>query len=195
MTPRRCERISEPLSAVSTWASSSSRFSTPSATACRIARALVRAAVAAQAGKAARAAATAASTSAWPPRAISASGRSSIGLTSVNVSRRADARAADPVPRVDRGTGDEGRLAHGWSLRGGLVRWIRPRSFGSKRIRGPGSVKAERLEGGRLWHPRVRRPGGRCRPARGGTRSPAGSRPARCAAWTSAAWPRRPPPR
>lgn len=93
-TPDEVERLKAAMSAVSTWASSSIRFSTPSATACR-SRARSSRLVPAQAGKARRAAATAASTSAAPPRAISASGLSPIGETSVNVP--ADRTRSPPI--------------------------------------------------------------------------------------------------
>ena len=55
------------------------------------------------------AAATAASTSARPPAATSAIGCSPIGDTSVNVARRRDPLAADPVPGVHRHAGHAGR--------------------------------------------------------------------------------------
>src|SRR5690606_25790247 len=89
MTPRLWDRMSAPLSAVSTCASSSRRFSTPSAIACRI-RARSSRLVRDQAGNARAAAATAASASAAPPRATSATGRSSMGERSVKA-------AADPT--------------------------------------------------------------------------------------------------
>ena len=84
MTPRRCERSSEPLSRVSTWARSSIRASIPSATFSRMAERSATGS-AAQAGNAALAAATAASTSAWPPRLTSAMTVPSSGETSSNV--------------------------------------------------------------------------------------------------------------
>ncbi len=91
ITPRRCERRRAPLSVVSTAASSSSRLSTPSATACRM-RARSARGVAAQEGKAAFAAATAASASLAVPREISPIVLPSIGETSVNVSVEATRR-------------------------------------------------------------------------------------------------------
>ncbi len=78
MTPRRCERISAPLSVVSTTARSSRRFSTPAAIR-RSTRARSAGAVAAHPGKAASAARTAASASALPPRATRAMTPPSIG--------------------------------------------------------------------------------------------------------------------
>ena len=105
--------------AVSTWASSSARRSMPSAIAFRI-LARCSGGVAAQPPKASRAARTAASTSAAAPRAISASGRSSMGEMSVKVAGGADPAAADPVPGVDVDAGHAGcahRLASGTTCR------------------------------------------------------------------------------
>ena len=84
ITLRRCERSSEPLSQVSTWASSSMRARTPAATA-RSTAARSAGGVAAQPANAAFAARTASATSAVPPRATSAMGASSIGEKSVKV--------------------------------------------------------------------------------------------------------------
>src|SRR5690242_11141959 len=91
ITLRRCERSSEPLSRVSTWASSSVRARTPAAMA-RSTAARLDGGVAAQPPNASRAAPTAASTSAAPPRATSAMGASSIGDTSLNVAGEATLR-------------------------------------------------------------------------------------------------------
>ena len=94
ITPRRCERSSEPLSVVSTRARSSTLASTPSAMACRI-RARSAGGTAPQAGKARAAAVTAASASAAWPLATSAIGVSSMGEMSVNVA--ADATRWPPI--------------------------------------------------------------------------------------------------
>ena len=91
ITLRRCERNRDPLSRVSTCASSSTRARIPAATARRTA-ARSAGGTAAQPRKAARAASTAASTSAAPPRATSAMGSSSIGDTSVKVAGEATLR-------------------------------------------------------------------------------------------------------
>ena len=88
MTLRRWDRSSDPLSRVSTRASSSARLSMPSATRCRMSARSSRG-IAAQRGKACCAAATAWSTSGAPPAAISASGCSSMGETSVKVREEA----------------------------------------------------------------------------------------------------------
>ena len=85
MTEFRCERRSEPLSRVSTGASSGTRSSTSSAIRCRtLARSAAE--VRPHVSNAPRAAATARSASAGPPRATSAMTCSSIGETSSKVS-------------------------------------------------------------------------------------------------------------
>src|SRR5438128_4978378 len=94
MTERCMERRSEPLSRVSTAASSRARFSMPSPTAWRTA-ARSFGDKAAQFGNASCAAATAASTSCAPPRATLAMVVSSMGETSANVSP--DATRSPPI--------------------------------------------------------------------------------------------------
>ena len=94
MTEFRIERSSDPLSRVSTAASSGTRASTPSAIACSTAARSIGD-MPPQIENAPRAAATAAAASCAPPRATSAIGCSSIGETSVNVS--GDATRLPPI--------------------------------------------------------------------------------------------------
>ncbi len=96
ITELRIERSSEPLSRVSTAASSGTRSSTRSAIPCRIS-ARRFGVVAPQTSAPARAACTARSASSTVPRATRASTLSSIGERSSNVAEDADALAADPV--------------------------------------------------------------------------------------------------
>ncbi len=94
MTEFCIDRSSDPLSRVSTAASSGTRASTPSAIACRTAARSIGG-IAPQIANAPRAAATAAAASFAPPRATSAIGCSSMGETSVNVA--ADATRLPPI--------------------------------------------------------------------------------------------------
>ncbi len=108
ITEFRIERSSDPLSRVSTAASSGTRASTPSATRWSDLGAFLGGHRAPGRRWPSRAAATAWSASSAPPRATSAIGCSSIGETSSNVVGGRDALATDPVVGRDLDAFDDG---------------------------------------------------------------------------------------
>ena len=144
ITPRRCERSREPLSRVSTWASSSMRFSTPSAMRCRIARSLLRRGARPGAEGLARGGDGGVDLRRrrrGRPRAMAGA------VDGRHVGERRGARdppAADPVPGVDLDAGHDRRLAH-----------VGPhgaapgqKSFGPKRTESPMASQGHRGQSG-----------------------------------------------